>query len=158
MMSYSLQGFPSWEFAAIQYLSFSTDMQAIINHRHIPFTVEGMAPEQGWRLARAGNEVSWLNWRHSSSRMESLWLLHCHPQGSTGLSFPALRLIHTSWFYQYKVIQVSKISTFYTSSPAFHTHLLSTPTSPGARSHGQLSASVVRTMTSVISTSRGQNV
>lgn len=53
--------------------------------------------EQGWALARAGHEVSWWHWRHSSSHMQCLWLLHCHPQGSTGFSIPALVPTHAQF-------------------------------------------------------------
>lgn len=152
MMNYSLQGFPSWEFAANQYMFFCTDMQRVINLRHVPFTVEGMAPEQSWILAHAGKAA------HAATRWGELVELKAQFLSHAVLMAPPLpsprqhRVLFpctgthkcSIWFYQYKVIQVSRISPFYRIKKpffpfVFYSHLLSTSIAPGGRSNGQLS-------------------
>lgn len=151
MMNYSLQGFPGWEFAANQYMFFCTDMQTVTNLRHIPFTVEGMAPEQGWILAHAERAahaaLRWAELVELKAQFLSHAVLMAPPLPSPRqhrVLFPCTGTYkHSIWFYQYKVIQVSRISPFYRIktifSPVFYSHLLSTPTAPGGRSNGQLS-------------------
>lgn len=123
--------------------------QAVIILRHIPFTVEEMAAEQGWILAHAGKPAhAALRWGEvvelNSSPTELLLLLHCHPQSNTQFSFPAavpinaqFDYINTKWCGFLDIPHFIDQKKFFFF--LFHTHSLSMATTPSRRSNGEVS-------------------
>lgn len=142
-MTCSLQGFPSWSLQKFSPCPF------VQKCKQLPSTGTFPSLWKGWLLSKAGYwHMQGMRWAEGTVPLS--WSPHGSStampratQGSLSLLWERDAQPCSVWCYQYKAIPVSRISPFYRIKtifpPVFYTLLLSTPTSPGGRWHGQLS-------------------